>query len=70
MEAPQNRILYGKTQCLPLWPTYRGEKGRNLGKTYGIKVRCYWEHIGNMGNILRTSWEHELYGKMLGAKEK
>jgi hypothetical protein len=21
-----------------------GEEGRTLGKTYGIKVRCYWEH--------------------------
>jgi len=29
---------------LPLWPTYIGEKGRTLGKIYGIKVRCYWEH--------------------------
>jgi predicted adenine nucleotide alpha hydrolase (AANH) superfamily ATPase len=27
-----------------LWPRYIGEKGRTLGKTYGIKPRCYWEH--------------------------
>jgi len=27
-----------------LWPSYIGEKGRTLAKTYGIKVRCYWEH--------------------------
>jgi hypothetical protein len=26
-------------------------------KTYGIKARCYWEHIGNLGNILGTHWE-------------
>jgi len=39
-----------------LWPSYISEKGRTLGKTYGIKVRCYWEHpwgieehIGNPG---------------------
>jgi hypothetical protein len=30
------------------------EKGRTLGKIYGIKVRCYWEHIGNLGNISGT----------------
>jgi len=24
----------------PLSPTYIGEKGRTLGKTYGIKARC------------------------------
>jgi len=44
MEAPQNRRSYGTMECLPLWPTYIGEKGRTLGKTYRIKVRCYWEH--------------------------
>jgi len=27
-----------------LWPTYIGEKGRTLGKTHGIKAKCYWEH--------------------------
>jgi hypothetical protein len=41
MEAPSNRRFYGKMKCLLLWPTYIGEKGRTLGKTYGIKVRCY-----------------------------
>jgi hypothetical protein len=50
MEAPQNRKFYGKIECL--WPTYMGEKGRSLGKTYGIKGRCYWEHLGeHIGNI-------------------
>ncbi len=34
-------------ECLPLWPMSVGEKGRTLGKTYGIKVRYYWEHVGN-----------------------
>jgi hypothetical protein len=32
-DAPQNRRFYGKMKCLPLWPTYIGEKGRTLGKT-------------------------------------
>jgi hypothetical protein len=36
--SPQNRRFYGKMKCLPLWPSYIGEKGRNFGqKTYGIK---------------------------------
>jgi hypothetical protein len=39
-----------------------GEKGRTLGKTYGIKVRCYWEHLWG------THWELE--GNILGRKEK
>jgi hypothetical protein len=44
MELPQNRRFYVKMECLSLWPSYIGEKGRTLGKTNGIKVRCYWEH--------------------------
>jgi len=61
MDAPQNGRFYGKMKCLTLWPTYIGEKGRTLGKTYGIKVRCYWEHIGN---LMGTWKEH------VGTKEK
>jgi hypothetical protein len=41
-----------------LWPTYIGERRRTFAKTYGIKVRCYGEHvrkhIGNLGNIMGT----------------
>ncbi len=55
-EAYQNRRFYGKMKCLPLWPTYIGEKGRTLGKTYWIKAWCYWEHIGN---LMGTHWEFE-----------
>jgi hypothetical protein len=33
-----------------------------LGKPYGIKLRCYWEclreQLGNLGNTMRTCWEH------------
>jgi hypothetical protein len=25
-KTPQNRRFYGKLRCLPLWPTYKGEK--------------------------------------------
>jgi hypothetical protein len=58
MEAPQNRSFYGKMECLSLWPTYIGEKGRTLGKTYGIKARCYWEHPRELdGNLKETCWE-------------
>jgi hypothetical protein len=67
MEALQYRRFYVKMECLLLWPTYIGEKGRTLGKTYGIKVRCYWEHPwgahwkpdGNtLGPRRDTCWEH------------
>ncbi len=41
-----------------LWPTYIGEMRTTVAKAYGIKVRCYaehvWKHIGNLGNILGT----------------
>jgi hypothetical protein len=44
-----------------LWkehPIYTGEKGRILGKRYGFKIQCYWEHPGehieNLGNNLGT----------------
>ncbi len=62
MEAPQNKILFGKMECIPLWPTYISEKGRTLGKTYGIKVKCCWEHRWgtywkHIGNLKGTCWE-------------
>jgi hypothetical protein len=71
MEAPENRRFHGKMECLPLWPTYIGEKGRTLGNTYGIKVRCYWEHpwgthwepTEHIRNLMGTHWELE--GNML-----
>jgi hypothetical protein len=58
MEASQNRSFYGKVKCLSLWPTSIGQKGRTLGKTYGIKVSCYWEHPWG------TLWE--LIGNLMG----
>jgi len=58
-KLPQNRRFYGKmVECLPLWPRYIGEKGRTLDKTYGIKVRCYWQHPWG------KYWEHD--GNPLG----
>jgi hypothetical protein len=72
----QNRRFYGKMECLPLWPTYIGEKGRTLDKTYGIKASCYWERpwgtnwepMEHIANLLWIHWELE--GDMLGTKEK
>jgi hypothetical protein len=76
MEPTQNRKFYGMIVCLSLWPSYIGEKGRNSGKTYGIKARCYWEHLWgthwehseHIENLMGTHWELE--GNMLGTKEK
>jgi hypothetical protein len=65
MEAPQNRRFYGKKGCLPLWPTYIGEKGRTFDKTYGIKARCYWECPWG------THWEpREHYGNLMGTSKE
>jgi hypothetical protein len=44
-------------QCLYLGLNYIGEKGRTLGKTYGIKARYYWEpkeHVGNKGKMKKN----------------
>ncbi len=47
-----------KYRVPPLWPTYIGERKTTFAKAYEIKVRCYvGEHIGNLGNIVRTWWE-------------
>ncbi len=40
-----------------LWPTYIGETRTTFAKAYGIKVKCYGEHIGNLGNLMGTHWE-------------
>jgi pyridoxine/pyridoxamine 5'-phosphate oxidase len=29
----------------PHWHNYKAEKGRTLGRAYGIKEWFYWEHI-------------------------
>jgi hypothetical protein len=64
MEASQNRNFYGILECLPLWPTYIAEKGKALGKTCGIKARCYWEQTWGTQcepdeNPLGTRREHD-----------
>jgi hypothetical protein len=44
-----------------LWPTpIIGERRTTFAKAYGIKVRCYEEHVGeHIGNLMRTHWELE-----------
>jgi hypothetical protein len=79
IEAPQNRRFYGKMECIPLWPTYIGEKGRTLGKTGGIKARYYkehpwgthWElkeHIGNKGKMKKMLEESAEASDWVGRK--
>ncbi len=48
-----------------LLPTYTGETKTTFAKAYGIKVKCYGEHVGNLmgthwefkGDIVGTHWE-------------
>jgi hypothetical protein len=59
-----------------LWPRYIGERSTTFAKGYGIKVRCYGEHVGELidklgeciGNVMRNHWEHS--GNTLGTREK
>jgi len=37
-----------------LWPTYIGETRTTFAKAYGIEVKCYGKHIGNLGNLMGT----------------
>jgi len=58
VEAPQNRKFYFEYKVFPLWPTYIGERRTTFAKTYGIKVRCYGEHVGeHIRNSIGTHWE-------------
>jgi hypothetical protein len=69
MDVRQNKRFFGNLECQLLWPKYIGEKGRTLGKTYGIKVRCYLNtHGEHIGNLMGTHWDLER--NMLRTKEK
>jgi len=40
----------------PIWPNYVSEKGKILGKTYGMKMWCYWKHLEeHIGNLMGTT---------------
>jgi hypothetical protein len=48
-KLPKIEDYMEKWSASRLWPRYISEKGRTLGKTYGIKVRWYWEHPWGIG---------------------
>jgi hypothetical protein len=56
--------LQNRNKCIPQHHTFLVyiHESWNLGKPYGIKLRCYWksfkEQLGNLGNPKRTCWEH------------
>jgi hypothetical protein len=56
MGTPQIEGFTLKYTVPPLWPNYIGKRRTTFGTAYGIKVRCYGEHvgehIGNLWNIL------------------
>ncbi len=44
--------------CLPFVPSYIRQRSQHLPKAYGIKVRCYGEHVGeHIENLMGTHWE-------------
>jgi hypothetical protein len=46
-----------------------GERRTKFAKAYGIKLRCYGEHVGeHIGNLMRTHWE--LKGDIVGTNEE
>jgi hypothetical protein len=53
LEAPQNARFYLNHRVPSLWPNYIGERRPTFAKTYGRKMRCYWElfgeHVRNLG---------------------
>jgi hypothetical protein len=52
--SPQNKRL-----CFEFIPFGLAERRITFAKAYGIKARCYGEHVGKLGNILRTHGELE-----------
>jgi hypothetical protein len=41
-----------------LWFIYVGESMTTFAKAYGIKVKCYGEHVGeHIENLMGTHWE-------------
>jgi predicted metalloprotease len=60
MDASQNRRFYFEYRFSSFWPTYIGERRTTFAKAYGIKVRCYGEHVGeHIENLIGTHWELE-----------
>jgi len=58
MESPQNRRFYFEVKkSFHLPHLYIDARRTTFAKAYGIKVRCYWERLGEnveIGNLLGT----------------
>jgi hypothetical protein len=55
-KLPKIKGFILKYKVPPLWPTYICEKKTTFAKTYGLKMKCYWEVIEGthkkLGNYL------------------
>jgi hypothetical protein len=58
--SPKYEVLFWSMGFFP-FDSPIGERWTTFAKAYGIKVRLYWEyvgeHIGNLRKILKTHWE-------------
>jgi len=56
-----------------VWPIYTCERRTTFAKEYGIKVRCYGEHVGqhngNLRNLIGTHWEFSGMGQNLNGEK-
>ncbi len=64
IKAPRIKGSILKFKVPPLGPNYIAERRTTFTKTYGIKVRCYWElfeeHVWNLGTVcLRPPPPHD-----------
>jgi len=71
-----------KYRVPPIWPTYTSERRTTFAKAYGIKARCYGEHVGKyienfvnillnrLGNLKGTQWEPGKNEKILPSQTK
>ncbi len=52
-KLPKMQVSILNYRVPSLWPNYIGERRVTFAKTYGRKVRCYWElfgeHVRNLG---------------------
>ncbi len=64
MKAPLWTQLQNTDKCIPTWPSFSVyiHGSWTLGRPYGVKPRCYWEHLGD--SIL----EH--FGNMMGTRHR
>jgi len=64
---PMGRPQACTSRCLVFFFLSSGGRGDSIlerrttfAKAYGIKARCYGEHVGeHIGNLIRTHWELE-----------